>query len=715
MVMKAGRPWGRLAFVATGLVSVIQSAEARGSCREALSFPAQARATMHDVRPIDLIRLRDFGEAPRADAASPFALSPDRSTVALILRQADPVTNSLCIGLVVAAVDGQSTPRLLDAYRVFDEADASEQSLRNNPVQFASRAVPRWSLDGRWIAFLKQEGGVSQIWRASVDGEHVAAVTRSTVDVEQFEWTSDGRSLVYTTRPGAVALESRINEEALRGFHFDDRIQPARTARPGLAQSASTEMSVIDIESRTVSRADAEQSALLLPTRQPGEPSTSASGTTNNLGDTARIVAEDTTLLFSPTRLVVSWHVGSQVRCEAAECANPIGIWWSDDDASVVFLRREGWARSELGLYRWNPRSRAPIRIATTNALLIGCQSVAAGLLCAQESAVQPRRLVILDPSTGRTRPIFDPNPEVAAWRFGTVERLRWRNEFGLETFGDLVLPPNHHPGERLPLIVVGYTSEGFLRGGTGDEYPIHAFAARGYAVLSFQRPVDVALAMRPRTAADFMRLDTEDWADRRSVHSSLMAGIGLLRSRNLIDSDRIGLTGFSDGATTATWALIHSDAFAAVAISQCCIGPTSSMSTGGIPLADAHRAGGFPPLSALDVQFWRATSLESNADRIRTPILIQASGDEWRFALPTIMTLREQGRPAEMYVFPREGHIKWQPAHRLAIYERSLSWFDFWLRGREAGAPDELERWRGLRNQVPRQQSSSTAVHATQ
>jgi hypothetical protein len=116
-----------------------------------------------------------------------------------------------------------------------------------------------------------------------------------------------------------------------------------------------------------------------------------------------------------------------------------------------------------------------------------------------------------------------------------------------------------------------------------------------------------------------------------------------------------------------------------------------------------------------LDVQFWRSTSLESNADRIRTPILIQASGDEWRFALPTIMTLREQGRPAEMYVFPREGHIKWQPAHRLAIYERSLSWFDFWLRGREAGAPDELERWRGLRNQVPRQQSSSTAVHATQ
>ncbi len=26
------------------------------------------------------------------------------------------------------------------------------------------------------------------------------------------------------------------------------------------------------------------------------------------------------------------------------------------------------------------------------------------------------------------------------------------------------------------------------------------------------------------------------------------------------------------------------------------------------------------------------------------------------------------------------EPHFKWQPAHRLAIYERSLEWFQFWL-----------------------------------
>jgi hypothetical protein len=34
------------------------------------------------------------------------------------------------------------------------------------------------------------------------------------------------------------------------------------------------------------------------------------------------------------------------------------------------------------------------------------------------------------------------------------------------------------------------------------------------------------------------------------------------------------------------------------------------------------------------------------------------------------------------MFVLPGEHHVKWQPAHRLAIYQRSLDWFDYWLKG---------------------------------
>src|SRR3546814_6203526 len=86
-----------------------------------------------------------------------------------------------------------------------------------------------------------------------------------------------------------------------------------------------------------------------------------------------------------------------------------------------------------------------------------------------------------------------DPNPEFASLRLGTVERLTWRNNLGLPAWGDLVLPPDRTPGEKLPLIIVQYHSDGFLRGGTGDEYPIFPLAARGFAVLSIENPPTIA------------------------------------------------------------------------------------------------------------------------------------------------------------------------------------------------------------------------------
>src|SRR3546814_2311142 len=84
-----------------------------------------------------------------------------------------------------------------------------------------------------------------------------------------------------------------------------------------------------------------------------------------------------------------------------------------------------------------------------------------------------------LDPTTSTSKSIFEPNPEFSALSLGRVERMRWKNVYGIESFGDLVLPVEYKPGTRYPLVIVQYESSGFLRGGTGDEYPIQDFASR--------------------------------------------------------------------------------------------------------------------------------------------------------------------------------------------------------------------------------------------
>src|SRR3546814_18733525 len=60
---------------------------------------------------------------------------------------------------------------------------------------------------------------------------------------------------------------------------------------------------------------------------------------------------------------------------------------------------------------------------------------------------------------------------------------------------------------------------------------------------------------------------------------------------------------------------------------------------------------------------------------------------------------MREQR--ADVYVFPNEPHIKLQPRHKLAIYERNLDWFRFWLQGFDDNDHRNAEpyaQWRAMR-----------------
>ena len=63
---------------------------------------------------------------------------------------------------------------------------------------------------------------------------------------------------------------------------------------------------------------------------------------------------------------------------------------------------------------------------------------------------------------------------------------------------------------------------------------------------------------------------------------------------------------------------------------------------------------------------------------------------------------LAAQGTPTELYAFPDEAHIKVQPRHRMAAYERNLDWFRFWLqdyRDPDAKKADQYGRWDILRS----------------
>lgn len=690
-----------IALLGSAAIGTAQAAApARASCESILPNP-KTRLKARPLEPEDLVRLRDIGPVePQTFAAPFFTISPDRRWAAFQLRQADAGGNRYCLAMVIVDLRGDDPPKIVDTGGGPLLLTYDFRGIADFPSGLMRVVTPRWSADGQWIAFLKRAGGRTQVWRAFADGRGAAPLTHAGTDVVDFRLTPDGSSVIFATRPG-LELARRENErEGLNGWHYDDRFVPMLSKRPQPRAPIERQAQALDLASGETRRPSADEAALVAVDR---EIIAVAGDEAANESAGLKISSTDLSGGAEAGALQAILPTGEARTCSAPGCEGAATPWWLPGKTRVRFFRREGWAHASTAIYDWDLKSGRVRRVYLTDDVLSSCAGDGESLICLVDSSLQPRRLIRLDPATGRRTLLFDPNPEFANLRLGRPERLHFRNAFGVETVADLVLPVGYRPGRRYPMVIVQYDTRGFLRGGTDDEYPIQAFASRGFAVLSISHPRPPV--GDPKDFEEAGRLSLKGFLDRRNVQSSLEAGLGIAVNRGIADPARIGITGLSAGSSTVDWALIHSSLFAAAATSSCCWDPYSLSLVG--PSAARHFvAEGYPNVLESNDPFWNDKALLFNARRIKTPILVHASEAEMLMALPTYSGLREAGVPIDMFVYPDEYHGRWQPAHRLATYRRSLDWFDYWLQGIRSTAPDrqpELREWDRLKAEAER------------
>lgn len=703
------RFWLFLTFAALTINCAVSAPAIASSCLD-LSPRSVGAVAPREVAALDLARLRDIGGGnPSPSAPGVFSIAPSGDRVAFFLRRGEPARNAYCVGLFVMPLHPGAEPVLVDLSQELIRDTLDLRGLAGLQTGVPSALAPQWAPDGERLAFLKRTEGVVQVWVIRSDGSNALQITRSDVDIEAVAWTSDGRGLVTSSRPHLLELRAAIEQEGLGGHLYDARFNPNVSDRPIPQGPVTTSFEVVDIRTGEHRAATPSEADRVPPAGHRHWPSNAVFLAESEQDVRAWIAIRSPERFFGPLDLYADTTEGP-VRCDAPACdGSLVGVWLDSADETVVFMRREGWARSQLALYRWSP-GYAPRRVFLTEDALIGCQQRMEQLLCVRESSTRPGHLVLLDMRDGSASEVLDLNPEFALLRLGSASRLRWRSAQGTEVFGDLVLPPDHRPGQQHPLVVVQYTSRGFLRGGSGDEYPVQAFAARGFAVLNFERPRDYATDFDASNAAEFQRINVQDWADRRHVLSALEAGVQEAITLGVVDRERIGITGLSDGASTVQFALLNSQLFRVASVSSCCADPNTMMIIGGPAYAAHLRDVGYPLYTTRAVDFWEPISFAVNADRVTAPILMQLADDEYEMALEAYWSLRERGQPVEMYVFPDEHHVKWQPAHRLAIYERNLDWFDFWLQGYVDPDPRKAEQYRRWEEMRERRATTSTS-----
>jgi dipeptidyl aminopeptidase/acylaminoacyl peptidase len=642
-----------------------------------LSIPGVSRSAPRPITIDDLIRLRDF---------KGMSVSPDGKFVAYVVTEAVVETNSYRSALFLVGTEKGSVPRNLgsagparwDTYGQLDVA-------------------PQWSPDSRQICYLLKEAGIWRIWSWRREGGPPHQLTHNTDDVQDYRWAPDGSRIFFNTiEPPNVA---EAQKRAEQGIVWDGSIMASRgrTVMQWVVEGIprKTQLWVYDVAGKTERKATADDEAAYkkLQERPREIPATRTFKISPN-GDIAYISVIQDAKQFP----YYAWMIYLKRRNEQPVALTPLStnyiqdVWWSNDYREIYFVQRVGL---RAALYSLPAGGGTPREITSGEDQFYNCSLDSQRLVaaCIRENPVKPAELALINLRERTIHMAAAINPEFQNIALSPATKLEWTNKYSETGYAYLIKPPNYDPRKRYPLIVTTYRTGSFLRGATGDEYPIQVFAANGFVVLDFDGP--------PQHVDGDFKTNMLRWYSPLASFEQVFA---MLDKEGVTDPARRGISGLSYGADITEFAISHSDLFRAAA---------TSGASGRDPLfyylagnagakLFATLVGGSPDGPAASN--WKELSPALNANRVNAALLINAPDREYIGGLQFYTALRELQKPVELVVYPDEGHIKSQPKHRYAIYQRNLDWFNFWLQDKEDPDPrkkDQYARWRSLKAQT--------------
>jgi dipeptidyl aminopeptidase/acylaminoacyl peptidase len=199
------------------------------------------------------------------------------------------------------------------------------------------------------------------------------------------------------------------------------------------------------------------------------------------------------------------------------------------------------------------------------------------------------------------------------------------------------------------------------------DEAQVYAGA--GYAVLMGNPRGSAGYGESHGRAivGDFGNLDSQD----------VLALLDAALEDPDLDGDRVGVMGGSYGGFMTSWLVGHTDRFRAAISERACNAFDS--------FEGASDIGWFfvPMYNGTDRERVLAQSPLTYAERIRTPMLLIHSEQDWRCPIEQVqrlfVALKQRKVEVELLLFPGEGHELTRsglPSHRVARFEAVLDWW---------------------------------------
>lgn len=619
-----------------------------------------------------------------------------------------------------------------DVYRV-GVKDASVR--RMTTTEKVSESSPVWSPDGKQIAFIADRGDGSQIWLLPADGGEATALTELSTDISELRWSPDGRYIAFVShvypecggnqecnrkkdeRREAIPLKAHIADDLLYR-HWTEwadgkvahvlvvdvatgkvrDLTPGEREAPTFFGGAALEFSP-DGRSLTYTRnpqpksrhawsinADlwevpveegedgATQPARDLTPDNPsfdGHPRYSPDG--RYIAYIAYAIPDYEADL--PRLTLLDRQTGKR-RLLMPNFDDEVEefVWAPGSDALVFTAAVKG----QTPIFRINLEGGEPTRLATFAQIdeLVLARGGSSAIVVRRAVGAPPEIWEIALKGKGEPRRItthnrvleqeVDIRPAESIWVPGADGRK-------IQVF--IVKPHGFDPARKYPLIfnVHGGPQYQWADAFRGDW---QVYPGAGY-VVAFPNPTGST-----GYGHDFTAAISRDWGGK--VYEDLMKVCDALEKLPYVDPERVGAMGWSYGGYMMNWILGHTGRFKAVA-SMMGVYDLPSFYGGTEELWFPEWDLGGRPWDSGDYQRWNPARFAREMGEFKTPTLIVTGEKDFRIpytqSLQLFTTLRRQGVPARLIVFPEAGH--WPGWYEMALYYTAhLEWFERYLGG---------------------------------
>lgn len=582
-----------------------------------------------------------------------------------------------------------------------------------------SDTAPRWSPDGKWIAFISnREEQKPQLWILPTAGGEAFQLTKLENGAGEHDWAPDSTRLAFTSK---VAPEKESESD----------VRVITSARYKFDGQGFLDDKVSHVFTASIATPDEKPCQLTSGSFNHQSPAWSPNG-----HEIAFVANRDEGWDMSRTNDLWTINAGGgtprRLTDGKGHWASPV---WSPDGTTIALIGNLDVDDMEVNAYLWTipAGGGAPSRVGRKVDRSVGDRSMsgpngpATGAPIAWsadgaaiDALVTDRGATVVvrfdldgKTTTQRTAPgrhvtafdragddlivaMTDPTTPAELRRVtaDAEERLTDFNrawlaqvaipapeEFWIESNGEaiqgwLIRPVGNTPdGATVPVILN-------VHGGPHAQFSpaffheLQMYAARGYALLYINPRGSVGQtdAFARAVAGAWGTADTPDF----------MAALDHVLALGGLDPSRIGVTGGSYGGFITNWLLGHSDRFKAAVTDRSICNMVSMAGTDDIALFSLYPELG-TPWEHTDV-YWDMSPLKY-VSNVKAPCLIIHSENDFRCPMEQaeqwFIALKVRGVPTELVRFPDESHglsRNGKPKHRVERLERTLGWFDKYL-----------------------------------